>query len=43
MVQMVDLLEIEVTYSLLKEKAEEESSKDPIDIHYNQLKTDMEV
>ena len=42
--QMVDnLLEIEVAYSLLKDKAEEGNSKDPIDIHYNQLKTDMEV
>ena len=41
---MVDnLLEIEVAYSLLKQEAGEGKSKDPIDVHFEQLKTDMEV
>lgn len=42
--QMVDnLLEIEVAYSLLKQKGGEGEAKDPLDVHYEQLKTDMEV
>ena len=42
---MVDnLLEIEVAYSLLKQdKSEGDVAKDPLDVHYEQLKTDMEV
>ncbi len=40
---MVDnLLEIELAYSLLK-KGEVGEAKDPLDVHYEQLKTDMEV
>jgi poly [ADP-ribose] polymerase len=40
---MVDnLLEIEVAYSLLKQE-EGGGAKDPLDRHYEQLKTDMEV
>lgn len=40
---MVDhLLEIEVAYSLLKQEKKDEG-KDPLDVHYEQLKTDMEV
>jgi poly [ADP-ribose] polymerase len=39
---MVDnLLEIEVAYNLLK--TGNEGDKDPIDVHYEQLKTDMKV
>ena len=42
--QMVDnLLEIEVAYSLLKQEKGGEGAKDPLDVHYEQLKTDMEV
>ncbi len=41
---MVDnLLEIEVAYSLLKEKREKSEYKDAIDIHYHKLKTNLEV
>ncbi|XP_064621580.1 poly [ADP-ribose] polymerase 1-like [Lineus longissimus] len=41
-IEMVDnLLEIEVAYNLLK--AGSEGGKDPIDVHYEQLKTDMKV
>ena len=41
--QMVDnLLEIEVAYSLLKQE-DGRGVKDPLDMHYEQLKTDMEV
>ena len=40
---MVDnLLEIEVAYSLLKQEAND-NGKNPLDLHYEQLKTDMEV
>lgn len=40
---MVDnLLEIEVAYSLLKQE-QGDQGKDPLDVHYEQLKTDMEV
>ena len=43
--QMLDnLLEIEVAYSLLKqEDSSEGETKDPLDVHFEQLKTDMEV
>ena len=44
--QMVDnLLEIEVAYSLLKQEGGGAGggAKDPLDVHYEQLKTDMEV
>ena len=43
--QMLDnLLEIEVAYSLLKqEDSSEGEAKDPLDVHFEQLKTDMEV
>ena len=42
--QMLDnLLEIEVAYSLLKEEGGVSSEKDPLDVHYEKLKTDMEV
>lgn len=44
--QMVDnLLEIEVAYSLLNQDDGKEggSAKDPLDVHYEQLKTDMTV
>lgn len=44
--QMLDnLLEIEVAYSLLKqgEGEEEGGGKDPLDLHYEKLKTDIEV
>lgn len=42
--QMLDnLMEIELAYSLLKEGGEVDSSKDPIDIHYEKLKTKIEV
>ena len=42
--QMVDnLLEIEVAYSLLKQEVGEGEAKNPLDVHYEQLKTDMEV
>ena len=43
---MVDsLLEIEVAYSMLKkeEGAEGGQPKDPLDVHYEKLKTDMDV
>ena len=41
--QMLDnLLEIEVAYSLLKQEGGG-AKKDPIDAHYEKLKTDMEV
>ena len=36
-----NLLEIEVAYSLLK--TGDEGGKDPLDVHYEKLKTDMEV
>ena len=36
-----NLLEIEVAYSLLK--SGDEKGKDPLDTHYEQLKTDMKV
>ena len=39
-----NLLEIEIAYNLLKEGAEGyDSLKDPIDIHYEKLKTEIEV
>lgn len=38
-----NLLEIEVAYSLLKQDAGASTEKDPLDVHYEQLKTDMEV
>jgi poly [ADP-ribose] polymerase len=43
--QMLDnLLEIEVAYSLLKqEDGGEGEAKDPLDVHFEQLKTDVEV
>ena len=43
--QMLDnLLEIEVAYSLLKqEETGEGEARDPLDVHFDQLKTDMEV
>ena len=43
--QMLDnLLEIEVAYSLLKqEDADGGEARDPLDVHFDQLKTDMEV
>ena len=43
--QMLDnLLEIEVAYSLLKqEDPSSGEAKDPLDVHFDQLKTDMEV
>ena len=43
--QMLDnLLEIEVAYSLLKqEDSGEGEAKDPLDVHFDQLKTDMDV
>ena len=43
--QMLDnLLEIEVAYSLLKqEDSNEGEARDPLDVHFDQLKTDMEV
>lgn len=37
-----NLLEIEIAYSMLK-SGDEGSAKDPIDIHYEKLKTDMKV
>ena len=37
-----DLLEIEVAYNLLKEGSSE-GEKDVLDVHYEQLKSDMEV
>ncbi len=41
---MVDnLLEIEVAYSLLKGGEGGGGAKDPLEVHYEQLKTDMEV
>ena len=42
--QMLDnLLEIEVAYSLLKQDEGVAGGKDPLDVHYEQLKTSMEV
>ena len=40
-----NLLEIEVAYSLLKSANEEggDDAKDPIDVHYEKLKTDIKV
>ncbi len=41
--EMLDnLLEIEIAYSMLK-SGDESSAKDPIDVHYEKLKTKMEV
>ena len=41
---MVDnLLEIEVAYSLLKQERDGDERKNKLDVHYEQLKTDMEV
>ena len=37
-----NLLEIEIAYSMLK-SGDEGSAKDPIDIHYEKLKTNMKV
>lgn len=43
-IEMLDqLLEIEVAYSLLKESGDDNSGKDPIDVHYEKLKTDIKV
>lgn len=40
--EMLDnLLEIEIAYNLLK--GGEDSAKDPIDIHYERLKTEIKV
>ena len=44
--QMLDnLLEIEITYSLLKEqiKSDVADQRDPLDINYEKLKTDFDV
>ena len=44
--QMLDnLLEIEVAYSLLKQddSSGKGEARDPLDVHFDQLKTDMEV
>ncbi|XP_065832639.1 poly [ADP-ribose] polymerase 1-like [Oscarella lobularis] len=42
--QMLDgLLDIEVAYSLLKSKSDDAGTRDPIDVNYEKLKTDMEV
>ncbi len=42
--QMLDnLLEIEVAYSLLKQEEGPAGEKDPLDLHYQKLKTDLEV
>ena len=42
--QMLDnLLEIEVAYSLLKQEEGVAGGKDPLDVHYEQLKTKLEV
>ncbi|XP_064402675.1 poly [ADP-ribose] polymerase 1-like isoform X3 [Halichondria panicea] len=42
--QMLDnLLEIEVAYSLLKQEDGVSGGKDPLDLHYEQLKTKMDV
>ena len=39
-----NLLEIEIAYNLLKEGNEgSDSGKDPIDVHYEKLKTEIEV
>jgi len=35
------LLEIEIAYSMLK--VGDDSAKDPIDMHYSKLKTDIQV
>ena len=37
------LLDIEVAYSLLKSSNKDGENKDPIDIHYEKLKTGIEV
>jgi hypothetical protein len=47
-IEMLDnLIEIEVAYSLLQSGDEEGDKKggggDPIDVHYDKLKTDVEV
>ena len=45
-IEMLDnLLEIEVAYSLLKDTGDENANKgkDPIDVHYEKLKTEIEV
>ncbi len=42
--QMLDsLLEIEVAYSLLKQDEGVKGEKDPLDVHYEKLRTDLEV
>lgn len=42
-VEMLDnLLDIEVAYSLLR-GGSDDSSKDPIDVNYEKLKTDIKV
>ena len=42
--QMLDnLLEIEVAYSLLKQEDGVSGGKDPLDLHYEQLKTKMDI
>jgi len=38
-----NLLEIEVAYSLLKKKDEDDKEKDPIDVNYENLNTKLEV
>ena len=39
-----DLLDIQVAYSLLKSTSEDnDGSKDPLDIHYEKLNTDIKV
>ncbi len=38
-----NLLEIEIAYKLLQESDENANSKDPIDAHYEKLKTDITV
>lgn len=37
-----NLLDIEVAYSLLK-SGEDDRAKDPLDVNYEKLKTDLEV
>jgi hypothetical protein len=36
-----NLLDIEIAYNLLK--TGDESTKDPLDLHYEKLKTDIQV
>lgn len=38
-----NLMEIEVAYNLIATNSEEDKGKDPIDAHYQKLKTDIEV